>query len=141
MTLSFKDLTKYSNLLSISFFALALLVQTPRLYPLWYIAELKSLGAAGTVGAFMLSVAFAFVVVAAAWICRYYDHVYLGDKFIPILAALFLTFGMTFLCKGEPVDPFPAVHPFWRYACLAYGLFLLDSAVSADEHRAHAIED
>jgi hypothetical protein len=131
VTLSLKDLTNYSGVLSIGFFAIALLTQTPNVFPLRYVALMKEHGNAGAFGAFVLAVIFSFAAVGTASIWRQLDHSYLHDKLIPCMAALLITFGLTCLCKVGS-DPFPSIQQFWRFGCLAYGIFLLDFSVPSD---------
>jgi hypothetical protein len=135
LTISLKDLTTYSGILSIGFYAIAILTQTPDIGPFRAVAVLKGHGNTGVFAAFVLAVAFSFVMVSTAKIWQYLDHVYLRDKLIPSMAALLFAFGLTCLCKLEGSDPFPSIQQFWRFGSLAYGIFLMDFAVSADGGR------
>jgi phosphatidylserine synthase len=112
LTISLKDLTTYSGILSIGFYGIAILTQTPDIVPFRAVAVLKEHGNAGVFVAFVLAVAFSFLMVSTAKIWRYLDHVYLRDKLIPSMAALLFAFGLTACASWKVLIPFPQSNSF-----------------------------
>ena len=90
MPFSLKDLTKYSGFLAVGFWAIALFNHPTESLNLEFIAQLKGHGSIGIFAAFALAFILSFFAVGTAWGWRYIDHVYLDDRLIPCLAALFL---------------------------------------------------
>ena len=125
MTLSIKDLLKYSGVFAAAFFTVAIFVQEHDEGILYGITYLKDKGHWQAAVAFALSGLASLVAIKATMLLHFADIEYFGEKLVPFLTVLLLAFGLTSLSKAEGYDPFPSVQIFWRYGCLAYGLFLL----------------
>lgn len=122
MTLSLKDLKAYSGILTVAFFSLALLIQPPPFERIPELVGLRQRGGLWSLFALIIAVFLSYVAVRVGWL---FESMISNHDGSAIFALVFIAFGLSFLCKGRPEDPFPSLHEFWRFGSLAFGLTLL----------------